>query len=122
MQVRGRRSGAIAEAELGEAGLESAGLEQARLGRRKAGLAAMAYAGSLAGGLALLGLGLSGCDVTSTSNKATGQQEVKISTPLGGFEANTGQTTAASLGLAVYPGAKVVAKQGDGSSANVRMG
>lgn len=72
--------------------------------------------------LALAGVGLAGCRISSSTNKTTGQKDVKIVMPMGGLEAVSGQTTAASLGLAVYPGAKRVTHQGDDSSANVRMG
>lgn len=72
--------------------------------------------------LTLAGVGLAGCTISGSTNKTTGQEDVKIAMPMGGLEASSGQTTAASLGLAVYPGAKRATNQGDDSSANVRMG
>jgi hypothetical protein len=49
-------------------------------------------------------------------------KNVQIETPFGGIHVNTDQTTAADLGLPVYPGAQVVKNDDSHKSADVRMG
>jgi hypothetical protein len=48
-------------------------------------------------------------------------KHVRVDTPFGGVHVNTNQTTAADLGLPIYPGATVV-KDKDNSSADVHLG
>jgi hypothetical protein len=49
-------------------------------------------------------------------------KKVQVDTPFGGVHVNTDQTTAADLGLPVYPGAVVVKGDGDHESADVHLG
>ena len=78
-------------------------------------------AATLAVGLALAA-GMAGCRI-HTEKDANGQdKKVQVDTPFGGVHVNTDQTTAADLGLPVYPGA-TVAKDGDNhKSADVHLG
>lgn len=74
----------------------------------------------LLGGLALL-VFLSGCRV-HTDKDASGQEKnVQVDTPFGGVHVNTDQTTAADLGLPLYPGAQL-ASGGEHKAADVHMG
>ncbi len=49
-------------------------------------------------------------------------KEVQMETPFGGIRVNTDQTTAADLGLPVYPGARPVKDDDSHKSADVHMG
>jgi hypothetical protein len=49
-------------------------------------------------------------------------KKVQIDTPFGGIHVNTDQTTAADLGLPVYPGATLVKGDDDHKSADVHLG
>jgi hypothetical protein len=49
-------------------------------------------------------------------------KNVRVDTPFGGVHVNTGQTTAADLGLPIYPGARQVADDDRHKSADVQMG
>ncbi|MGC9158625.1 MAG: hypothetical protein ACP5FH_06500 [Terracidiphilus sp.] len=72
-------------------------------------------------GLAL-GAGLAGCRV-QVNNGANGEnQKVQVDTPFGGVHVNTNQTTAADLGLPIYPGAVEVKGDDDHESADVHLG
>jgi hypothetical protein len=63
-----------------------------------------------------------GCNVEVDKGKNGEDKNVKIETPVGGLHVRSDQTTAASLGLPVYPGAQV-APDGDGDkSADVHIG
>ena len=73
-------------------------------------------------GLALLA-GISGCFRVHVDKDANGEDKnVKVDTPFGGVHVNTNQTSAADLGLPVYPGAKQVADDDKHKSADVHLG
>lgn len=82
---------------------------------------------SIAGGAGLLAClalaaGVAGCRI-QTEKGANGQDKnVQVDTPFGGVHVNTGQTTAADLGLPVYPGAKIAPDSDDDKSTDVHMG
>ena len=82
---------------------------------------------SIAGGAGLLAClalaaGVAGCRI-QTEKGANGQDKnVQVDTPFGGVHVNTGQTTAADLGLPVYPGARIAPDSDDDKSADVHMG
>jgi hypothetical protein len=66
--------------------------------------------------------GLAGCRV-HVDKDANGQDKnVQVDTPFGGVHVNTDQTTAADLGLPVYPGAVSVKGDDNHKSADVNMG
>jgi hypothetical protein len=77
-----------------------------------------------AGLAALLALaaGLSGCRVHTEKGADGEDKSVRVDTPFGGMHVNTGQTTAADLGLSAYPGAQVVTDKDNDKSADVHMG
>jgi len=78
---------------------------------------AAAFAVSLA-----LAAGLAGCRV-HVDKDANGQEKtVQVDTPFGGVHVNTDQTTAADLGLPVYPGAQAVKGDDKHKSADVHLG
>lgn len=69
-----------------------------------------------------LAAGLTGCRI-NVDKDANGQEKnVRIETPFGGIHVNTDQTTAADLGLPVYPGAQAVRNNDKDKSADVHMG
>jgi hypothetical protein len=70
--------------------------------------------------LALAG-GLAGCRVHVDKDANGDEKNVQVDTPFGGIHVNTDQTTAADLGLPVYPGAQIVKNNND-KSADVHMG
>lgn len=73
----------------------------------------------LLGGLALLST--TGCRI-HVDKSANGQEKnVQVDTPFGGVHVNTDQTTAADLGLPVYPGAQL-SSDDEHKSADVHMG
>jgi len=72
-------------------------------------------------GLALLA-GISGCRVHVEKGANGEDKNVQVDTPFGGVHVNTDQTTAADLGLPVYPGATVVTGDDEHKSADVHMG
>jgi hypothetical protein len=49
-------------------------------------------------------------------------KNVQVDTPFGGVHINTDQTTAADLGLPVYPGAQIAQDKEDDKSADIHMG
>ncbi len=63
---------------------------------------------------------LPGCRVQS--NDSGKHDSVKIDTPFGGLHVNTNKTSAADIGLPIYPGATPVNDDGDNQSADVHMG
>src|SRR5947207_13149158 len=66
--------------------------------------------------------GLIGCRV-HVDKDANGQEKtVQVDTPFGGIHVNKDQTSAADLGLPVYPGAEVVKDNDHDKSADVHMG
>jgi hypothetical protein len=72
-------------------------------------------------GLALA-VGVVGCRI-HVDKDANGQEKtVQVDTPFGGIHVNKDQTSAADLGLPVYPGAEVVKDNDHDKSADVHMG
>jgi hypothetical protein len=63
-----------------------------------------------------------GCRVHVEKGANGEDKNVQVDTPFGGVHVNTDQTTAADLGLPVYPGAQVVTDNNKDKSADIRMG
>ncbi len=65
-----------------------------------------------------------GCSIAVDKNKSGTDKNVKIETPLGGLHVTSDSTTAADVGLPVYPGAKISTKDDkDGKdSADIHVG
>jgi hypothetical protein len=70
----------------------------------------------------VLAAGLAGCRIHTEKGANGEDKKVQIDTPFGGIHVNTDQTTAADLGLPVYPGATTVVGEGDHKSADVQLG
>lgn len=79
---------------------------------------------SAAGLLVCLSLtaGLAGCWVRVDKSANGEQKDVRVSTPFGGVHVDTDQTTAADLGLPVYPGAQIARDKQNDKSADVHLG
>ncbi|MGD0902439.1 MAG: hypothetical protein ABR924_05785 [Terracidiphilus sp.] len=77
-------------------------------------------AAGLAAGLALVA-GLAGCRVNVEKGANGEDKNVQVDTPFGGIHVHTDQTTAADLGLPVYPGAQQVKDDDKHKSADVQM-
>ena len=77
-----------------------------------------------AGLLACLALaaGVAGCRIHVDKGANGEDKNVQVDTPFGGIHVNTDQTTAADLGLPVYPGAQIAADKEDDKSADIHMG
>lgn len=75
---------------------------------------------ALAAGLALAGV--AGCRVHVDKGANGEDKKVQIDTPFGGVHVDTDQTTAADLGLPVYPGAEVIKGDDEHKSADVHLG
>jgi hypothetical protein len=72
--------------------------------------------------LTVLLLSTAGCHVQVQKGKNGEDKNVKVDTPFGGLHVRSDQTSAADLGLPVYPGAQIAPEgQGD-KSADVHMG
>ncbi len=71
---------------------------------------------------AALVAGASGCRVHTEKGANGDQKSVQVETPFGGLHVNTDQTTAADLGLPLYPGAQIAPDNDDDKSADVHMG
>jgi hypothetical protein len=69
-----------------------------------------------------LAAGMAGCRVNVDKDASGHDKKVQIDTPFGGIHVNTDQTTAADLGLPVYPGATSVRDDDHHKSADVQMG
>ena len=69
-----------------------------------------------------LAAGMAGCRIHTEKGANGEDKKVQIDTPFGGIHVNTDQTTAADLGLPVYPGATTVKGEGDHKSADVHLG
>ncbi len=81
----------------------------------------IAHTACLLGCLALAA-GVAGCRIHVDKGANGEDKNVQVDTPFGGIHVNTDQTTAADLGLPVYPGAEIAAdKEGD-KSADIHMG
>jgi hypothetical protein len=65
---------------------------------------------------------LDGCRVRTEKGADGEDKSVQIDTPFGGVHVNTNQTTAADLGLPLYPGAEIVKNDDKHQSADVHMG
>jgi hypothetical protein len=79
--------------------------------------------GIAAGWLAVVALaGVAGCRIQKEKGPNGEDKKVQIDTPFGGIHVNTDQTTAADLGLPVYPGAKIAHDSDNDKSADVHMG
>lgn len=65
---------------------------------------------------------MAGCKVRVDNGASSDQKKVQVDTPFGGIRVNTGQTTAADVGLPAYPGAKLVTNDDNHDSADVHMG
>ena len=65
---------------------------------------------------------LAGCHVNVDKGKNGEDKSVQVDTPFGGLHVNTDQTTAADLGLPVYPGAQPFVNDDMHKSADVHMG
>ncbi len=72
-------------------------------------------------GLAVL-ISCAGCRVRTEKGADGEDKTVQVDTPFGGVHVNTDQTTAADLGLPVYPGAEVVKGDDKHKSADVHLG
>ncbi len=72
-------------------------------------------------GLALAA-GLAGCRIHEEKGANGEDKKVQVDTPFGGIHVNTDQTTAADLGLPVYPGATAVTGDDSHKSADVHLG
>lgn len=79
---------------------------------------------SLIASVAVLALaaGTTGCRVHVEKGANGEDKNVQVDTPFGGVHVNTDQTTAADLGLPVYPGAQVVTDNDKDKSADIRLG
>lgn len=78
------------------------------------------YVAGLAG-LAFV-TGIAGCRVHVDKGANGEDKQVQVETPFGGVHVNTDQTTAADLGLPVYPGAQMVPGDDQHKSADVHLG
>src|ERR1035437_1684602 len=78
-------------------------------------------AAALAVSLALAA-GMAGCRIQTEKGANGEDKKVQIDTPFGGIHVNTDQTTAADLGLPVYPGATLAMDDDRHKSADVQMG
>jgi hypothetical protein len=65
---------------------------------------------------------MAGCRIHTEKGPNGEDKKVQIDTPFGGIHVNTDQTTAADLGLPVYPGAMTVKGDDNHKSADVRLG
>lgn len=72
-------------------------------------------------GLALAA-GIAGCRVQVDKGPNGEDKKVRVDTPFGGIHVNTDETTAADLGLPVYPGADIVKDKDNDKSADIHMG
>jgi hypothetical protein len=82
----------------------------------------MRNAAALLAGLALL-TGVTGCFRVHVDKDANGEDKnVQVDTPFGGVHVNTDQTSAADLGLPVYPGAQPIKGDDKHKSADVHLG
>ena len=78
-------------------------------------------AASLLAGLALVA-GMAGCRVHVDKDAKGEDKNVQVDTPFGGVHVNTDQTSAADLGLPVYPGAEQVKDDENHKSADIHLG
>ncbi len=77
----------------------------------------------LAGAFVLaLALATTGCHVQVDKDQNGQEKNVRVDTPFGGVHVRSDQTTAADLGLPVYPGAQLTTDSEGDKSADVRLG
>jgi hypothetical protein len=69
-----------------------------------------------------LAAGMAGCRIQTEKGANGEDKKVQIDTPFGGIHVNTNDTTAADLGLPVYPGATQVMDDDHHKSADVQLG
>ena len=69
-----------------------------------------------------LAAGVAGCRVHVDKGANGEDKNVQVDTPFGGVHVNTDQTTAADLGLSLYPGAVAVKSDNKHKSADVHLG
>jgi len=81
----------------------------------------IAHAAGLVACLAL-SAGVAGCRVHVEKDANGHEKNVQVDTPFGGVHVNTDQTTAADLGLPVYPGAQITRDKDNDKSADIHMG
>ena len=81
----------------------------------------MRKATSLVAGLALAA-GIAGCRIHTEKDANGEEKNVQVDTPFGGIHVNTDQTSAADLGLPVYPSAEDVRADDKHKSADVHLG
>lgn len=72
--------------------------------------------------LTVLLLSVAGCHVQVQKGANGEDKNVKVDTPFGGLHVRSDQTSAADLGLPVYPGAQVAPDHEGDKSADVHMG
>jgi len=65
---------------------------------------------------------MAGCRIHVDKDANGEEKNVQVDTPFGGIHVNTDQTTAADLGLPVYPGAQIARDSDRDKSADVHMG
>jgi len=70
----------------------------------------------------VLAAGTEGCRLHVDKGANGEDKNVQMDTPFGGIHVNTDQTTAADLGLPVYPGAELVKDDDSHQSADVHLG
>lgn len=76
---------------------------------------------SVLAGLSLVAW-MAGCKVHVDKGANGENRNVQVDTPFGGVHVNTDQTTAADLGLPVYPGAELIKGDDQHKSADVHVG
>lgn len=69
-----------------------------------------------------LAAGVTGCKIHVDKGANGEDKSVQVDIPFGGIHVNTDQTTAADLGLPVYPGAEIVKYKENDKSADIHMG
>ena len=69
-----------------------------------------------------LAAGIAGCRVHVDKGANGEDKNVQVDTPFGGIHVNTNQTSAADLGLPLYPGAQQAADDDKHKSADVHLG
>ncbi len=65
---------------------------------------------------------VAGCRVNVDKDSSGNEKHVQVDTPFGGVHVNTDQTTAADLGLPVYPGAQILKDDDNNKPADVNIG
>ena len=92
-----------------------------RNSRRNSNLLRIGKVTGMFAGLTLLAM-IAGCRVHVDKGQNGEDKNVHVDTPFGGVHVNTNQTTAADLGLPVYPGSQTVSDDDKHKSADVHLG